>query len=434
VATPAAQTICTGTAITPIVLTSAVSGTTYTWTRNNTATVTGIPANGSGNISGVLTNTTVSPVTVTFTITPSANGCPGTPITATVTVNQTLTITCPANITAPSVVGGCTAIVTYAPVIVGTPAPTLTYSFSGATTGSGSGSGSGAAFNVGVTTVTLTATNSCGTVVCSFTVTITDSQLPVITTQPVNRTVCTGSSASFSVVATNVVTYQWQQWNGSAWVNVAGANASTFTLNNVAFSQNTNTFRVVINGLCTIVISNPASLYVNALPSITLAASRIPILLPTESVTITATTIPTGGTYTWFRDGVAVPGVTGPVLANLTVDDLGTYHVRYTDPNGCISTSGDIVVSAAASSNLIVYPNPNDGRFHVRFYNQTNEQVTLSVYDAKGARVHYQTVATSTPYTRMDVDISGRPAGVYLVEVRNSKGEQVGAKRVIVGH
>ncbi|MEO7141581.1 MAG: PKD-like domain-containing protein, partial [Ferruginibacter sp.] len=44
-------------------------------------------ASGSGDISGTLTNTTSSAVTVTFTITPIANGCPGTAITATVTVN-----------------------------------------------------------------------------------------------------------------------------------------------------------------------------------------------------------------------------------------------------------------------------------------------------------------------------------------------------------
>jgi hypothetical protein len=260
---------------------------------------------------------------------------------------------------------------------------------SGATTGSGNGSGSGSAFNVGVTTVTLTATNSCGLATCSFTVTITDSQLPVISTQPVNRTVCAGSSATFTVVATNVLSYQWQQWNGSAWVNT-GTNAASLTLNNVGVSQNTNTYRVILNGLCTVVTSNAASLYVNTLPAITLATSRIPILLPTETVTITATTIPSGGSYTWFRNGVAVPGVTGPVLANLTVDDAGTYRVVYTDPNGCTSTSVNIEVSAAVSSELLVYPNPNDGRFQVRFYNQVNEEVTLSVYDAKGARVSHK--------------------------------------------
>ena len=97
VATPASQTVCSGTAITTIVLTSATAGTTYAWTRDNVATVTGIAASGSGNISGTLTNTTTSPVTVTFTITPTANTCPGAAITATVIVNPSPDVAQPAN-------------------------------------------------------------------------------------------------------------------------------------------------------------------------------------------------------------------------------------------------------------------------------------------------------------------------------------------------
>jgi PKD-like domain/CS domain len=89
-ATPSTQTICSGGAITTIAITG--TGTSYTWTRNNTAEVTGIAASGSGNISGSLTNTTNAPITVTFTITPEG-ACSGTPITATVVVNPIPTAT-----------------------------------------------------------------------------------------------------------------------------------------------------------------------------------------------------------------------------------------------------------------------------------------------------------------------------------------------------
>ena len=89
VASPASQTKCSGSAITSIVTTGSVAGTSYDWTRDNTATVTGIAGSGSGSISGSLTNITSAPVTVTFTITPNLNGCSGTPVTATVTVDPT---------------------------------------------------------------------------------------------------------------------------------------------------------------------------------------------------------------------------------------------------------------------------------------------------------------------------------------------------------
>ena len=91
VATPASQSICSGDAITTIALTGSVAPTTFNWTRNN-ASVTGIATSGNGDISGSLTNATNAPITVTFTITPTAAGCVGTAITATVVVNPTSSV------------------------------------------------------------------------------------------------------------------------------------------------------------------------------------------------------------------------------------------------------------------------------------------------------------------------------------------------------
>jgi Metallo-peptidase family M12/Secretion system C-terminal sorting domain/HYR domain len=81
------------------------------------------------------------------------------------------TITCPANITVNNTTGLCGANVTYPPsTATGTPAPVITYS-----------KASGSFFAVGTTTVTATATNDCGTVSCTFTVTVNDIEAPVFT-------------------------------------------------------------------------------------------------------------------------------------------------------------------------------------------------------------------------------------------------------------
>ena len=62
--------------------------TTYAWTRDNNVNVTGIAANGTGDISGTLRNLTGVDQTVTFTIIPtSGDGCAGDAITATVLVH-----------------------------------------------------------------------------------------------------------------------------------------------------------------------------------------------------------------------------------------------------------------------------------------------------------------------------------------------------------
>ena len=517
--------------MTPIVSSGNVSGTVFNWTRNNTVNVTGIPNAGTGNISGTPINNTTVQQTVIFTITPIANGCPGTPITATLIVNIAPTITCPANITVNNTPGLCGANVTYPPATAtGSPAPVITYSqasgtffpvgtttvtatatntcgvatctftitvldvsgptitcpvsivrntdvgvctatiavpnptigdncavtqltwvMTGATTGSSPATGINfvgtQTFNLtgttgqGVTTITYTVRDAAGnTATCSFIVTVIDAWIPVISGQPANQTVCVGSNAAFSVTATvpagNPLTYQWQAWNGTAWVNIPGANTSTLTLNSVTFSMNTNSYRVILTGRCSVVTSGFGTLFVNQLPTVSILASGPLVLLPPQSVTLTAVVNPGGGTYQWFKNGVAIPGATSASLVGLTVSDIGTYRVRYTDLNGCVATSADMTVSGQVSDGLFIYPVPNDGHFHVRFYNQANEEVTVRVFDMRGALIYLKKVTTTLPYTDIDVDMRNRITATetYLVEVRGGDGRLIGARKIIVVH
>jgi hypothetical protein len=103
VATNTFQTICTGTSMATIALSDALNptGTTFTWTRTNSNSVTGIAASGTGtSIAGTLVNNTTAPLSTVFTITASRpNGCSST-TTATITVNPRPSITRqPANTT-----------------------------------------------------------------------------------------------------------------------------------------------------------------------------------------------------------------------------------------------------------------------------------------------------------------------------------------------
>lgn len=605
---PSSQTICSGN-ITDIVPSSNYAGATFSWTRDNTAAITGIAASGNGTISGTLFNTTTSPVTVTFTIIPTFNGCDGAAVTATVLVNAVPTIICPANITINNTTGICGAAANYNTTVTGAPAPTLSYSFSGASSGSGSGNGSGSVFNVGVTTVTVTATNICGSAsctftvtvndtqnptitcpasiqantdpgicaasvvtpnptiadncaatvltwtlsgattgtsaitginfvgtrsfnkgvttvnytikdaagntatcsftvtvrdlenpvavcssnitattpigsctaivnytvnatdncpgvttqlvagpasgsafpigtttitwraidaagnlssTCSFTVTVLDGQLPVISTQPATQTVCSGSNVTYSVTASNVVTYQWQQWNGSAWVNISGANASTFTLNNVTVANNTATYRVVLNGLCTIVNSAAASLFVNPLPAVSISFIPLSQLLPSQFTTIASTVSPAGGSYVWRRNNNVVVGALNEVLDGLTVDQLGTYQLTYTDLNGCVSNSGSLVLTALESPKIWVYPSPNNGRFQVRYYNSIGEPVSVRVFNSAGQLVYSRELVTGNNYSRIDVDLGNQSQGVYFVKLYDTKSRELAAKKIVV--
>jgi hypothetical protein len=81
----ASQALCEGGTTTAITFSGATTGTTFNWTNNNTAI--GLGASGTGNINQfVVTNATGSTIVATITVTPTANGCTGTPRTFTITV------------------------------------------------------------------------------------------------------------------------------------------------------------------------------------------------------------------------------------------------------------------------------------------------------------------------------------------------------------
>ena len=341
-------------------------------------------------------------------------------------------ITCPANITVTTPVGSCTAVVNFT--------VTATDNCAGAVT-IVSSPASGTVFPIGTTTVTSTATDACGnSSTCTFTVTVLDAQLPVITTQPANRTVCVGQNATFSVVAVTSpsaggpIGYQWQQWNGNTWVNITGATAASFTVNNATVSMNTNTFRVVLSGLCTIVNSNAVTLFVNPLPSVSLNAVPLIALLPNQTTTITATVNPPGGSFVWSLNGSILSGITGPVVGPVNINGIGLYRTVYTDLNGCVSAAATITIGAQQSNNLWVYPNPNSGQFNVRFFNQTGETATLKVFNSAGQVVYQQSLALGVAYSNIPVNLGNVAAGFYVVKIMNGNGAELAAKLIVVYH
>jgi hypothetical protein len=84
-ATPSTQTITSGSA-TSIALTSTISGTTYSWTVVQSG-VSGATAGSGSSIAQTLTLTGTVAGTVTYSITPTAIGTAGNPISVIVTVN-----------------------------------------------------------------------------------------------------------------------------------------------------------------------------------------------------------------------------------------------------------------------------------------------------------------------------------------------------------
>ncbi|WP_171032512.1 PKD domain-containing protein [Winogradskyella algicola] len=82
------QTLCSGNDSSAIVLTSDNVNTTYTWTSNNPAGLTGFIPNGTGDTipAQTLINTLGTPIDLIYTVTPDINGCVGPSVNFTITV------------------------------------------------------------------------------------------------------------------------------------------------------------------------------------------------------------------------------------------------------------------------------------------------------------------------------------------------------------
>jgi len=345
VATPATQTICSGNAITTIALSGAVSGTTYTWTRNNTASVTGIAASGSGNISGTLTNTTSSSVTVTFTITPTANGCSGTPVTATVLVNPT-----PTAVATPALQSICTGSAITTIVLSGGVAGT-TYTWTRDNTGSvtgipasGSGNISGSLTNTTTAPVTVTFTitpTANGCTGAPVTATVIVNPVPNAVATPAAQTICSGDAIT-TIVLSGVVsgtTYTWTRNNTASVTGIPAAGSGNIAgwMTNNTSSPVTVTFTITpsANGCSGTPVT--ATVLVNPSPQGTISIDPNPACVG-STVSLSAS----GGiSYAWSG-----PHGWSSVLQSPSVyiDDhlwAGIYTVTITANGGCQSILSD---------------------------------------------------------------------------------------------
>jgi gliding motility-associated-like protein/uncharacterized repeat protein (TIGR01451 family) len=267
---PANQTVCNGGATTAISFTG--TGTSYSWVNDNTSI--GLAASGTGNIASfTAVNTGSTPKVASVKVTPSANGCSGTPQSFTITVNPTPTISVsPAtqtvcsgsafsiSATNPNAVSGATYSWTRTP----------NSNLSGmATSGTGLPSGTLVSSTLGtsqstVFTITVSA-NGCSSSSTS-TLTVFDNTAPVIT-NPGNITVnndaglCT-AVVNYAVTATDNCSYTLTQTMGLASGSAfpVGSTTNTFVATDPSGNSSTINFNVtVIDNVAPVFSSCPSN-------------------------------------------------------------------------------------------------------------------------------------------------------------------------------
>ncbi len=342
-AAPSSQTICSGNS-TSVSLNSITPGTTFSWTESQTGAVGAVPDFGP-NITQVLTASGSSPGIVTYSVTPTAAGCVGNPITVLVNVNPLPTAA--ATPSSQAICSGAASSIVLSSNISGT-----SYNWTAAQTGvSGASNSNGAAITdvltaLGVTAGTVVYTVTPTANLCAgnpITVTITVNPSPLAIPTPLSQTICSGGTAAVSI--TSDVAGAAFTWT-AAQTGVTGAsNGPGAAISNVLTITGTSQGTVVysITASANSCVGNPAlaTVIVNPLDDASFSYSSS-TYCQSGADTFALITGLSGGLFSSAAGLVFLNTSTG--LIDLSASILGTYSVTYTT-NGICPNSSIIVLT-----------------------------------------------------------------------------------------
>lgn len=403
------------------VSTSTLQNPSVTYNTGGVYNVTLTATNGSGN------NSTVKTITVTSTPTVTTGGtsslCSGN--SGTITASGATTYTWqPGGLTGASVVvnpggnttytvtganGSCSAISTK--VITVNPTPTVnvnnptvctggtaTLTASGATTYSWNTGGTGASINpTPASTTVYTVTGTTGSCSSSKTATVTVAPAPTVAVNA--ATICAGNSVN--LIASGAASYTWN----------TGANTSS-----IAVSPTVNTTYTVTGANGTCVNTRTTSVNVNALPTVSMAASSsTACTASTGGVNVTLTGSPSGGVFS----GAGVSGGTFTVQPT-----AGTYTATYSYTNsttGCSNSAAtNILVSVCTGvgefnlldGNINLFPNPNGGVFTLQA--NIESAFDVNIYNNIGQLVYSKNALKGSN----EINLSEFGRGIYNVVIK----------------
>jgi gliding motility-associated-like protein len=329
VSDPSDQELCAGEATTAVTFSGNIGGTTYNWTNNNTSI--GLVASGSGNIASfTATNTGSTPVIATIEVTPTFNGCDGTPQTFTITVNPLPTLV---DIVDQELCAG----VSTADIIFTGNSGSTTYSWTNDNTATGlaaNGSGNILSFtatNSGTTPevsfiAVTTLLNGCPGESKSFRITV--NPVPTVN-DPGNQTICLGESTTDINFSGNIgsTDYNWSATGDNIGLATSGTgDISSFT------PSATGTATITVTPTADGCDGNEIvfTITVNPIPD---ASFTIPSSICETGGLVTLTPNQAGGAFS----GTAVSGTSfNPATAGVG----GPYTITYEiDVDGCFNES-----------------------------------------------------------------------------------------------
>jgi len=406
VATPASQAICSGLAPN-VVLSSVVPGTTFSWTVVE-AGVSGASAGSGAIINQPLTNTGLVNGTAIYTITPRANNCDGTPISVTITVYPTPTVT-----STPVDATYCNGTLVSAYPLTGSPTGVVFDISGGLTVGLTDRTGVSAiplfitniASNVTVTaTITITPrANGCSGTPATYTITV--NPVPNVSVTPIKQTICSGGTTNIALgsnVAGSLLSWTTDVTPAGSVTGVSNATDVTVTKLEQTLVNNTTSTATVVYAIsankdgCPGV---PTNVTITVLPRIDLIVTSPATVCSPSTVDLTAAAITAGSTagldYTYWTDAAATNSLSNPTTAG-----NGTFYIKgtrnTTNPNNTCYEIKPVTVTVAPTPTLVInQPSP------VCTPGTVNLATTIGAGTTPGLTYTYwsDAGATTTPYT-----------------------------------
>ena len=142
------------------------------------------------------------------------------------------------------------------------------------------------------------------------------------------------------------------------------------------------------------------------------------------------TTIAGNGTSGYSGDGGPATAAELNTPGSVVLGDSGIIYIG--DGNNCIrkvipGMLTGINKISGTNNNIALYPNPSTGAFKFNL-SGNNERNIITIYDMFGENMYNTQFNT----TATQIDLSGRPAGVYLYRIVSEKGESIATGKLIV--
>lgn len=283
-------------------------------------------------------------------------------------------------------------------------------------------------------TYTVTATVSgCTSPAASVKVGINPIPFVVIFPTPADS-ICQGDQVSFTALPNNAGGTPQYRWvvNGQT----VGTNSTVFTTSTLN-DQDIIRCDMTENTKCSSPYTDQSNDIIMKVlpwlaPSVTISASPNRPLNVDEYVTFTATPANAGANpgYQWKRNGTDVQGATGSVWSANTLNDNDSISVDifsdYKCPLPTTASSNGIRVRVLTSventsdmSGLVLYPNPNNGKFVLKGNVLVNSEFKIEIINALGQVVYKDEIQTGNGLLNKEIALNHVANGIYLLKLNS---------------